>query len=225
MKIILFGLFIMFASFSNLNAASLTVYLSKCRSSCDTETGKLKIYKGRKLLKKSKTLKTELKNLEAGTYYVHYNTVAERRRMLEVVIVENENKVLTLCFDDFEYNKKQVPSAIDVLSNLAKIQILCESKIDGVSISDSIFIFRNGENFFLNYHDDVLKLNEIQIEIIREFEYFLMYFSRKGRCKRTDKYTFFTGESTIKRKDKTCAWNGLYYLLVDLKLRDADVCD
>jgi|TARA_R110000737_G_scaffold124893_1_gene157311 hypothetical protein len=225
MKSFLFIFFFLISSLSALRAASLTVYLSKCRSECDTESGKLKIYKGRKLIKKSKTLKTEISNIEAGIYYVQYNTIAEKRRFLEVEIREKEDKVITLCFDDFEYDKKVAPSAIDILKDKERIGIYRKYKVKGVKVKDSIFVSKDGENYSLHYHDVDRNLNEVEVEIIREFEYFLLYFSRKGHFKTKDHYTFTDGKTVIKRKDPTGKWDGFHYLLVDLRLKDTDSCE
>ena len=68
-------------------------------------------------------------------------------------------------------------------------------------------------------------MTELEKEVIREFEYFLLYFSRKGRGKKKDKYQFQYAETVLKRKDKTGKWNGFHYLLVDMKLKDVDDCD
>lgn len=224
MKIIFTFLLFTFFFISKVSAASLTIYLSKCRSECDTETGLIKVYKGRKLIHKSRSSKTVINNLSEGTYYVRYNSIAEKKRELEVVIAEKEAKVLTLCFDDFEYYKKQAPSAIDVLKVEDRILISYDRKYKRQHETDSIAIIHKQDGYYLNYHGTVRQLNDVEREIIREFEYFLRHFSRKGRSRKKDKYVFQYGNNVLKRKDKTSAWNGFHYLLVDLKLIDSDAC-
>jgi hypothetical protein len=225
MKYLFTLLILCFSIFSEAFASSLTVYLSPCRSECDTELGKLKIFKGRKLIKKSKAYKTELKDIDNGIYYVQYNTLTEKKRLLEVEIKNKEDKVITLCFDDFEYDKKVAPSAIDELKINEEIVIRRSYKWNGKKVSDSIQITKGAGAYYLNYHSEKRKLNEVEVEIIREFEYLLLYFSRKGRFKRKDRYTFQYKDNVLKRKDPTGKWNGFHYLLMDLRLQEPDKCD
>lgn len=224
MKIIFYLFVFVYISFSKVNASTLVIHLSQCRSECETEAGLIKVYKGRKLIHKSRSLKTELKNLKAGTYYVRYNTIAEKKRELEVVIIDNQDRQLTLCFDDFEYYKKQAPSAIDVLKDNEKIAIYYEGKFKRQKEKDSISFVRRGAEYYMEYKNIERKMTEVEKEIIREFEYFLMYFSRKGFGKKKGKYIFKYNDIVVKRKDKTSKWNGFHYLLVDFGLLETDAC-
>jgi hypothetical protein len=224
MKIVLFFLFIFFGTTYGHCAGSLTIYLSKCRSECDKETGVLRVFKGRKLVKKSKTFKTEISNLEEGIYYVEYTSLVDKRRTLEVEIRKNEAKILTLCFDDFDYRKKIAPSKIDILPLGAELVI--SGKMGGRKnqVLDNIRFHRTSEAFFVEYDTNYRKMTEVEVEIIREFEYFLLHLTKRGWGGKKEKYTLTLNNEKIKRKVNTGWWNGFHYLLVDFKFAEKEDC-
>lgn len=198
--------------------SSITVFLSNCRAEHITKRGTIRVFKNSKLIQKSRQFKTIVDNLDEGIYQIEYTTLVEKKRTIEIELKPNENKTLTLCSDDFDYHRKTSISMVDALIEGTSMEIVTQFKSQKKRHSDTLGVTRIGSDYYLKYKNCERIMNELDIEIFREFEYFVLNFRGTGISLKKHTYVLSNSLKKWKRKVNTKTWNGFYYLLVDLKL-------
>lgn len=159
----------------------------------------------------------EVKNLEKGNYTIIYESMFAKVIEMPFNVEEYKKYEVDLCTNIIDYSKEAFKPRISQLKNNEAFTINFYSQGCFHSDEKVLTISRKRKKYLLEYEGNLKQLSKEEIKMIEHFEIELTY-ATKGGCTTSETYHIQFKNKDDYYHDGTCKWNGLYYLMKNLRI-------
>lgn len=223
-KLLYCTLFLMSCNVTDKKDGSLNVVIDNCKykSNENPYLNEIELYKNGEAFRNvslNNQDEVNISNLPYGIYDLRYKSIYNIMEHMQIDIIDEKPKLITICIDKLDYNANRNVLLIDDMKIGETIRISFQSQGCFHFSENELELEKSKDGVIATYNEEKVTLSKTQYQLIRQFEIELRS-NHVGGCSTIDRYGIWNedsfGDYTL--YDESCQWRGFTNLIKLLNL-------